>query len=773
MLISKKKGISKEESENEDDIVGPGSTAIFNHGMCDACCSSAGCSTCLFVLLCNPCAYQEILSDVGVPRACTYQIGTYCTCFTPCCWGFLIGCLRRKVRMRRSIAGSQVDDWCLSCCCPFCILTQLIRQIRDDLEERHFQQQNTENTDDIEDSESDGSETVCHLFWFKPLPSHKRANLRYPATVMVSHRKSGGVSHAKHSMNPGNTRVISQSALQNFKEAMKVQNPYEVVLKQTKLPVSLLDEKRIVNFWLSVDDAFRKQSHLYLLQKAIPMYLALVHNAETTQQQYDAAQDRHRLRQDDGVRDLVKQPHFKAGQSKRLWNELFKVLDSSDVVLYVLDARDPMGTRSAYIEKYLKTEKPHKHFIFVINKVDLVPVWITKRWKAILSEEYPTMIFHADMNKPIGKIALMGLLRQLSSLHSKHRPQISVGIIGYPNVGKSSIINALRSKRLYNFFLQGLSYSTLFYYHSNRKVCKVAPLAGETKVWQYVNLMKSIFLIDCPGVVYPDGATEAELVMKGVVRVEYLHQPDLYIKDVLDRVQTDYIQARYRLPALRDSDPSAPDMSEPAWNTNPEVFLELVARHTGKLLKGGEPDLMTTAKRVLNDFQRGKLPYFVKPPSEPETNKDDREAQFSEEFVKDLAMDNEEPGELNDDRVSSTRPLSSPTVTTIESELLHDLVDMDEGSDSEARAHGVCELDETENSSVMEQTFPVEALNGKLKRNLDRALRRQRGRAGRQFYSEIREKRGIHSKSVSSELEIKPTRSLGGKRLSEKKRQKR
>lgn len=42
-------------------------------------------------------------------------------------------------------------------------------------------------------------------------------------------------------------------------------------------------------------------------------------------------------------------------------------------------------------------------------------------------------------------------------------------------------------------------------------------MAGETKVWQYVTLMKSIFLIDCPGVVYPDGNTEAELVMKGVV----------------------------------------------------------------------------------------------------------------------------------------------------------------------------------------------------------------------------------------------------------------
>lgn len=58
-----------------------------------------------------------------------------------------------------------------------------------------------------------------------------------------------------------------------------------------------------------------------------------------------------------------------AGQSKRIWNELYKVIDSSDVVLQVLDARDPMGTRSKLIEKYMRTETPHKHLVFILNKV--------------------------------------------------------------------------------------------------------------------------------------------------------------------------------------------------------------------------------------------------------------------------------------------------------------------------------------------------------------------------------------------------------------------
>jgi hypothetical protein len=54
-------------------------------------------------------------------------------------------------------------------------------------------------------------------------------------------------------------------------------------------------------------------------------------------------------------------------------------------------------------------------------------------------------------------------------------------------------------------------------------VCKSAPVPGETKVWQYITLMKRIFLIDCPGVVYSgSGDTDTDAVLKGVVRVENL-----------------------------------------------------------------------------------------------------------------------------------------------------------------------------------------------------------------------------------------------------------
>ena len=117
------------------------------------------------------------------------------------------------------------------------------------------------------------------------------------------------------------------------------------------------------------------------------------------------------------------------GKSRRLWNELYKVIDSSDILIQVLDARDPMGTRSKYLENYLKTEKKHKHLILLLNKCDLVPTWATARWVRILSAEFPTLAFHASITNPFGKGSLIQLLRQFSVIHSD-KQQISVGFIG-------------------------------------------------------------------------------------------------------------------------------------------------------------------------------------------------------------------------------------------------------------------------------------------------------------------------------------------------------
>lgn len=379
----------------------------------------------------------------------------------------------------------------------------------------------------------------------------------------------------------GNSRVISQNALQKFQDEFgaAVRNPYQVIMKPTNLPITLLNEKaKNARVHLLDTEGFDKTFGPKKQRKRVNLKFSdlntLSKAVEENTENYDESKDIDRVREDTGVKEGQRDWVFGAGMSRRIWNELYKVIDSSDVLLQVLDARDPMGTRCPYVEKFLREEKRHKHLIFILNKVDLVPNWVTQRWVAILSAEYPTIAFHASMTHPFGKGSLINLLRQFAKLHIDKK-QISVGLIGYPNVGKSSVINTLRSK----------------------KVCKVAPIAGETKVWQYITLMRRIFLIDCPGVVYPSAETDTEKVLKGVVRVELVQNPEDYIEEVIKRVRKEYLVKTYKVDA---------------WDTATD-FLEKMAARTGKLLKKGEPDVSQVARMVLNDWQRGKLPFYVAP----------------------------------------------------------------------------------------------------------------------------------------------------------------
>lgn len=234
------------------------------------------------------------------------------------------------------------------------------------------------------------------------------------------------------------------------------------------------------------------------------------------------------------------------------------------------------------------------------------------KWVKLLSHEYPTLAFHASMTNSFGKGTLISLLRQFSALHSS-RKQISVGFIGYPNTGKSSIINTLRKK----------------------KVCKTAPIPGETKVWQYITLMKRIYLIDCPGIVPPSGTdTPEEILLRGVVRVENVENPAQYVPGVLAKCKRKHLERTYEITGWAAGDGGGEkeegeeeeeevgkanlvggpgsDMQKTAEATR---FLELLARKGGRLLKGGEADMDGVAKMVLNDFLRGKIPWFTPPPA--------------------------------------------------------------------------------------------------------------------------------------------------------------
>ncbi|KNZ81655.1 Nucleolar GTP-binding protein 2 [Termitomyces sp. J132] len=401
----------------------------------------------------------------------------------------------------------------------------------------------------------------------------------------------------------GNTRVISQTALDHFRTSLaeKKDDPYSVLLRRNKLPMALLDDaqnphtlKACVETEPFADTfgpkAQRKRPRIDVgsFEELSKLGAAAAAEADTTAPAIVITEPLASSIVEAPTHADYNEPIYAKGTSRRIYGELYKVIDSSDVILHVLDARDPLGTMCESVIEYIRKEKSHKQIVLIINKCDLVPNWVTARYIQHLTPRFPTIAFHASPNHSFGKGSLIQLLRQFAQLHSDKK-QISVGFIGYPNVGKSSVINTLKSN----------------------KVCSVAPVPGETKVWQYITLTRRIYLIDCPGIV-PASAQDSHTstVLKGVVRVEALPTPSEHISALMERVKPLYLTRTYGL--------DLPNPDDKSQNWPAEMFLDKLARMKGRLLKGGEPDLESVAKIVLSDWVRGRIPYFVPPPERSE-----------------------------------------------------------------------------------------------------------------------------------------------------------
>lgn len=181
------------------------------------------------------------------------------------------------------------------------------------------------------------------------------------------------------------------------------------------------------------------------------------------------------------------------------------------------------------------------------------------------------------------------------------KTSIRVGVVGYPNVGKSSVINSLKRK----------------------KSCASGAVPGLTRHMQEIELDKHIRLIDSPGVVLAskEDFDPTELALKNALRVENLEDPALVVSAILRRCSVNVLMLHYIIPEFSDCD----------------QFLALVARKLGRMKKGGRPDLNAAAKHVLNDWNSGKLRYYTEPPEEELSDKSqilssDVLESFSKEF---------------------------------------------------------------------------------------------------------------------------------------------
>ena len=151
-----------------------------------------------------------------------------------------------------------------------------------------------------------------------------------------------------------------------------------------------------------------------------------------------------------------------------------------------------------------------------------------------------------------------------------------IGTVGYPNVGKSSVINVLMGV----------------------KKVGVAALPGKTKHLQTLNLSKEVQLCDCPGLVFPSFAnSKAEMMCCGVLPIDQMRDHISPIKLVLSRVPKEVLEAMYKI--------YLPPMDSPKYTTS--TFLQVFASKKGWKTGSGTPAEIHAAKVVMKDYTSGRL----------------------------------------------------------------------------------------------------------------------------------------------------------------------
>jgi ribosome biogenesis GTPase A len=246
-----------------------------------------------------------------------------------------------------------------------------------------------------------------------------------------------------------------------------------------------------------------------------------------------------------------------------------EMIRTSDIILEVLDARFIDKTRNRELEREVLDQE--KKLIYVLNKVDLVEVSELK--KNVSLEELEPYVLFSCKNR-VGRARLRERIKIEVKKLKLGDKKARVGIIGYPNTGKSSLINIL----------------------AGRKGVGTSAQAGFTKATHKIRFTKDILILDTPGVIPDEEFAERTLrekkkhVQISTTTFDKVRDPEMIIAEFMKQ-NPGVLEEFYEIEAEGDS----------------EVLLDELGSRRKFMKKGGLIDTERTARLIIKDMQKGKI----------------------------------------------------------------------------------------------------------------------------------------------------------------------
>jgi len=344
--------------------------------------------------------------------------------------------------------------------------------------------------------------------------------------------------------------------------------------------------------------------------------------------------------------DCVVTPYEK---NLEFWRQLWRVIERSDLVIQIVDSRHPLVFRSEDLEKYVKEVNQLKNNLVLINKADLLTEDQRLAWADYFSKENINFAFFSaiseedsdeenedkendENNKCSSKTDILTSDQLVDLFRSYKRfetEEMTVGFIGYPNVGKSSTINKL------------LTF----------KKVRVSDTPGKTKHFQTLLLTDDITLCDCPGLVMPSICnSKAGMVLQGILPIDQLRDHVPVINLLLTFIPPHVLESRYGLVLPREGGVHA--------KLSSEQLLTAYGTLRGFMTSGGRPDQSRAARIILKDYVSGKILYCEAPPGMEQQEYHKHELQVRRVF-KDEAGQESEARRLQQMRKTKTEEIDS------------------------------------------------------------------------------------------------------------------